>query len=96
MAADLAGNEDFLEIALVEVPPYGNGLVTENSPCTLGRLAETNEWFVTTPAVTLICENAIQAAWQQKAPDFDAVLEIMAAEKELLSEKQFRKPGKLP
>jgi hypothetical protein len=74
MARDLAGNEDFLRIAFVAVPPYGQGPVNESCPCTLGRLAETKEWFVTTPVVALLTDAMIKAAWEGKAPDSGAVL----------------------
>jgi len=49
MARDMEGNEDFLRIALVEVPPYGQSSVGEDSPCVLGKLDKSKEWFVTTP-----------------------------------------------
>ena len=71
MARELAGNEDFLRIALIAVPPYGEGPVSENSPCTLGRLAETKEWFVTTPAVALLTDGKVTSAWEEQAPDLD-------------------------
>lgn len=78
MARDLAGNEDFLRIALIEVPPYDRGSVSENSPCTLGHLAETKEWFVTTPAVALLTDGKVTSAWEEKAPNFDVILQNMA------------------
>ena len=77
MARDLEGNEDFLKIALIAVPPYGRGPVSENSSCTLGRLPETKEWFVTTPATALLKDGQVKSAWQEKAPGFDAILKKM-------------------
>jgi len=78
MARDLAGSEDFLRIALIAVPPYGQGPVSEDSSCTLGRLAETKEWFVTTPAVVLLKNGQVTFAWEAKAPDLGTVLHNMA------------------
>ncbi len=78
IARNLAGNEDFLRIALIAVPPYGQGPVSENSPCTLGRLAETKEWFVTTPAVALLTDGKVTSAWEEKAPDFDTIIKFMS------------------
>ena len=63
MARELAGNEDFLRIALIAVPPYGQGPVSENSPCTLGRLAEIKEWFVTTPVIALLTDGQVISSW---------------------------------
>ena len=77
MARDLEGNEDFLKIALIAVPPYGRGPVSENCPCTLGRLPETKEWFVTTPAVALLKDGQVTSVWEEKAPDFDTIIQKM-------------------
>lgn len=78
MARDLAGNEDFLRIALIEVPPYGPAPAGEDSPCLRGRLAQTKEWFVATPAVAVTTDGVVQAAWEQTAPDLEAVMTEMA------------------
>jgi len=78
MARNLAGNEDFLRIALIEVPPYGQAPITQKTPCTVGRLAETKEWFITTPAVALLTDAKVAAAWEAKAPDFEAVLQKLS------------------
>ncbi len=75
MARELEGNEDFLQIALIAVPPYGQGPVNESCPCTLGRLAETKEWFVTTPAVALLTDGRVTSAWEEKAPDLDTIIQ---------------------
>jgi hypothetical protein len=80
MARDLEGNEDFLQIALIAVPPYGQGPVSENSTCSLGRLAETKEWFVTTPAVALLTDGNATSAWEEeeKAPDLNTIIQKIA------------------
>jgi thiol-disulfide isomerase/thioredoxin len=78
MARDLAGNEGFLRIALIEIPPYGPGPVSEPSPCLRGRLAEAKDWFVTTPAVTLMTDARVKAAWEAEAPDCDSILAHIA------------------
>ncbi|MFC1781165.1 MauE/DoxX family redox-associated membrane protein [Planctomycetota bacterium] len=54
MGRDLEGNEDFMQIALIAVPPYGRAKISENTLCTLGKLNEVKEWFLTTPAVVLL------------------------------------------
>ena len=88
IARDLAGNEGFLRIALIAVPPYGKGPVSENSPCTLGRLAETKEWFITTPAVALLKHAQVTSAWEERAPDFETILQnINIAKKQKTTEK---------
>jgi len=77
MARYFAGNEDFLRIALIEVPTYGQGQVSRNSPCVSGRLADIKEWFVTTPAVALLTDGQVISAWEAKAPDIDTILKNM-------------------
>jgi len=89
MARDLQGNEDFLRIALIAVPPYGRGPVSENSPCTLGRLPQTKEWFVTTPAVALLTDGRVMSAWEEKAPDFDTILQNMAKMQKTAEKSRF-------
>jgi hypothetical protein len=89
MARDLQGNDDFMQIALIAVPPYGRGPISENSPCTLGRLAEVNEWFVTTPAVALLTDGNVTQAWEEKAPDFDEVLQKFAQKQEKVEKSRF-------
>jgi hypothetical protein len=91
MARDLAGSEDFLRIALIAVPPYGRGPVSENSPCTLGRLADVKEWFVTTPAVALLANAKVTSAWEAHAPDFEAIVgEIALSEQKTARSPDFQ------
>ncbi|MBN1187148.1 MAG: hypothetical protein JXB49_33025 [Bacteroidales bacterium] len=78
IARDLEGNADFMQIALIAVPPYGRGPVSENSPCKLGKLNEVKEWFVTTPAVALLKNGKVSKAWEEKAPDFEQIIEVFA------------------
>ena len=78
MAEDLAGNEDFLRIVLVEVPPYYRERLSEQSPvCRHGRLSDIKQWFVTTPCVLLLADRHILQVWQNDAPDLNKVLESM-------------------
>lgn len=75
MARDLAGNGNFLKIALIEVPPYGNSPVSQNSPCFRGRMDNSKAWFVTTPAVAFMIDGQVRATWEEEAPDFKTILE---------------------
>lgn len=90
MARELEGNEDFMRIALIAVPPYGRGPISENSLCTRGRLAETKEWFVTTPAVALLTDGKVTSAWEEKAPDLDTIIQNIAKK-----QKKTEKIGKI-
>ena len=68
--------------ASIAVPPYGRylghkGPVSMNCPCTLGKLDQTREWFVTTPATALLTDGQVKSAWEEKAPDLDTILQKM-------------------
>jgi len=77
MARDLKGNEEFLQVALIEVPPYGRGPISEDSPCVLGRMDVSKEWFVITPAVVLTSRCVVRAAWEGETPGLETVLQTM-------------------
>jgi len=77
-ATDLAGNGDALNIAFIEVPPYGESIIRNSSDYAVGKLLDTKEWFVTTPAIVLLESSTVQAAWEGKVPDLDAVLRNVA------------------
>lgn len=82
MAKDLAGNEDFLGIALIEVPPYDNRLLSNHSLCTLGQLSNTKEWFISTPVVALLAEGQVAMVFEDRIPDIDTILQkIIVADK---------------
>jgi len=78
IARDLAGNEDVLQIALIEVPPYDTVPRRNNSPCILGKLNNTKERFVTTPAAALLRNGSVQITWEQETPDFETILQNIA------------------
>jgi len=63
-------------------PCLGPPLATPDSPCTLGRLSSTKEWFVTTPAVALLTDGKVNHAWEAKAPDLDTILSKVASSAE--------------
>ena len=89
----LAGNGVFPKIVFIEVPPYGQ-LVSQTSPCTLGQLPETKDWFVTTPAVVLLTNGMVKSAWEAKVPDFDTIIETIAILKDqklFISTKHYSK-----
>ena len=61
----LAAQFDARRIALIEVAPPRRGgrrLVGVNSPCTLGKLSDAKEWFVTTPAAISLEHGKVVAA----------------------------------
>ena len=79
MARDLKGNEDFLQIALIEVPPYGKSLIRNNSTFAVGKLLATKDWFITTPAVVLLDDSIVQYSWEAKTPSFQDIVKFLGS-----------------
>ncbi|MBN2455356.1 MAG: hypothetical protein JXB29_02275 [Sedimentisphaerales bacterium] len=79
MAYDIKGNEDFLRITLIEVPPYCPDTGDENCLCTHGCLANTKEWLVTTPIVVLMTDGWVKETWEVKVPDLNTILEKLTS-----------------
>lgn len=75
IAGDFSGNEDFLQIALIEVPPYGRGYELSSSKCKFGKLDTNKKWFVATPVVVLMGDGKVLKAWEKDVPTcLDAIL----------------------
>ncbi len=78
IARDLAGNEEFLRVAFVEVPPFDQTDSQKQFPGLVGKMDSSKEWFVTTPAVALLTNGIVRSAWEGQAPGFDTILEQVA------------------
>ena len=88
IAANLSGNDDFPQIAIIDVPPYGPSLQTS---CSIGRLPEVKEWFITTPAMVLLKSGKVAQSWEQELPDFGSILDNISTEtreKSLFAERR--------
>ena len=77
MTRDLKGNEGLLQIALIEVPPYGHAPINGNTNCTLGKLDNSKEWFVTTPIIIVLHESKVKRAWAGSSLDINKLAEIL-------------------
>ena len=74
-----ADQPDAPRIALIEVPPYaspGSGLVKNDSACVFGRLRDSNEWFVRTPAAITLRDGIV-------LPPIDALSRIDSPPREV-------------
>jgi hypothetical protein len=79
VARDLTGDTDFLKIALVEIPPYGPYAGSDSSPCIVGQLVDTKDWFVATPTTILLSGGQTQMVWEEKIPNLDLILRSMTS-----------------
>jgi len=79
IAENFVGNEDTLQLALIEIPPYGYDADVQNSACLLGHMDASKKWLVVTPAVLLITHGRVHLAWEEGfMPTFDTVLAQVA------------------
>jgi thiol-disulfide isomerase/thioredoxin len=77
MHKSLAGNENAINFAFIEMPPYGGEkqqLISPDSNVTRGRLSDKKKWFFQTPVVVVLSDGAVSGAWEGKAPNLDEIL----------------------
>ena len=84
--------EGDIGVAFVEVPPCTRpheNTARDASQIARGKLSGEKEWFVMTPAVALVKDGLVRAAWKGKAPKLDVIM------KHIL-EESIRLPGDPP
>lgn len=83
MGRDLAGNEDTIRIAFIEIPPYASpqdSLIPHGTPCLTGKLDSSKKWYIATPLVVLLDNGSVVKYWQGEAPNLDQILDTVFAE----------------
>jgi thiol-disulfide isomerase/thioredoxin len=68
MAGNLKDSMDYLNIALIEAPPYKADPPQQDAPWISGKMDESKEWFVLTPAPMLIVDGRIRRVYDRKIP----------------------------
>lgn len=78
---DMAGQEDSIRFAFIEVPPFGlayKSPVPKNTPCLTGKLDSSMEWLnITTPFVVVILDSSLVKYWQAEAPEPEKILDAV-------------------
>lgn len=76
MARDMAGNEDSLRFALIEIPPYDSkqSLVPADTLCLRGKLYSSKKWYMQTPVVVVLKDGLVGKAWEGEVPQLDDLL----------------------
>jgi thiol-disulfide isomerase/thioredoxin len=77
MHKSLKGNENAINFAFIEIPPYGTAdqqLVGHDSEVVCGRLSDAKKWFVQTPVVVVLHNGEALKVWQGTAPGLDELL----------------------
>jgi len=78
---ELAGSEDAIRFAFIEIPPYTseqNGLIPPDTPCLAGRLDTGREWYITSPFVVVLVDGSLVKSWQAEVPELDEILDEAA------------------
>ena len=82
MSRDMAGSEDSIQFALIEIPPYGSeqdSFVAADTPCLTGRLDSSKDWYIETPLVVLIQDGLVVKSWEIETPELDEILDAVFA-----------------
>ena len=77
MHKSLKGNENAINFAFIEIPPYGRAdqqLVGHDSEVVCGRLSDAKKWFLQTPVVVVLHNGEALKVWEGTAPGFDELL----------------------
>jgi hypothetical protein len=84
MARDIDLSHSSVGVALIEVPTTHHDSPTTppaGDLCLQGSLRDTNKWFIETPAVVLLADGNVLAAWEGEAPQPENVLDRLRSEK---------------
>ncbi len=82
MARDMAGNQDAMRFAFIEIPPYAelrDTLVPADTPALTGRLDSSLEWKMLTPLVVVLREGSVVSFWENEIPGLEVLLDAVAA-----------------
>lgn len=83
MSRDMAGNQDAMLFAFIEIPPYAeqdHSLIPPDTPSLKGRLSSARDWYIMTPLVALIRDSSMIKSWEGKAPDLDEIMEALLSD----------------
>jgi hypothetical protein len=74
----MKGNENAINFAFIEIPPYGSEKqqsVSPDSEVTRGKLSDAKKWFLQTPVVVVLDNGRAVKAWEGTAPGLDELLD---------------------
>jgi hypothetical protein len=80
---DMAGNEDSILFAFIEIPPYAsekNSLIPADTPCLRGKLDSSKAWYTQTPLIVALRDGLVVKTWEGQAPLLDEILDAVFAE----------------
>lgn len=80
MGRDMAGNEDAIRLAFIEIPPYAKDvedIVPVGTPCLRGRLDSSKKWYIQTPLVVVLQDGVLVKFWEGQTPQLDEMLDAV-------------------
>ncbi len=84
MSRDMAGDEDSIRFAFIEIPPYGSeqdNFIPADTTCLTGRLDPSKDWYnIKTPLVVVIQDSSVVKFWEAETPKLDEILDAVFAE----------------
>jgi thiol-disulfide isomerase/thioredoxin len=80
MGRDMAGNEDSIRFAFIEIPPYASekdSIVPVDTPCLRGKLDSSKDWYIQTPLIVVIRDGLVVKFWEAETPQLDEILDAV-------------------
>jgi thiol-disulfide isomerase/thioredoxin len=80
MSRDMAGNEDSIRFAFIEVPPYASAkdsIVPAGTRCLPGRLDSSKKWYIQTPLVVVVQDGLVVKFWEAETPQLNEILDAV-------------------
>ncbi|HUW82523.1 MAG TPA: hypothetical protein VMZ31_06945 [Phycisphaerae bacterium] len=75
MSDELSALSTTINVAMVQIPPYGASANLSSGAYITGRLDDTRTWGITSPVVVLMNRARVEKAWSGKAPARRVLLE---------------------
>jgi thiol-disulfide isomerase/thioredoxin len=80
MSRDMAGNEDSIRFAFIEIPPYASekdDIVPVGTPCLRGKLDSSKKWYIQTPLVVVVRDGLVVKFWEAETPQLNEILDAV-------------------
>ena len=84
MCRDMAGNDEMVRFALIEIPPYASqqdSLVSADTPCLTGRVDSSKDWYMKTPLVVVLQDSLVVRFWEAETPTLEQILDAVFSER---------------
>ena len=80
MSRDMAGNEDSIRFAFIEIPPYASekdSIIPVDTPCLRGKLDSSKDWYIQTPLIVVVQDGLVVKFWEAETPQLNEILDAV-------------------